>query len=124
IADDVNVSGSITVSDDAYVETQRSNVAGNITLTDAFGSRLEESGIAGDVLTKSDDQGASGFVFVFNSDVAADVASRDGEMMLDGAEISGDVLSQDSLYTEVHESFIDGKLVVDKNEQRSVICGA
>ena len=125
IAEDVTIGGRVVAAEDAYFEATTSSVGGEVILRAAYGSYFDNTDVGARVLTTPNaNVDAGGFVYTFESDFAANLVSRSGEVFVESTEIGGAVNSNASLYTDVYESFVDGRMHVRNNELGSVVCAS
>lgn len=125
IAQDATIEGRVVAADNAYFEAINSTVGGQVALNGAYGSYLDNSDLSDRVITRpggSSDIG--GFVYTFETDIAGNLVSRSGELFVESTEIGGTVNSRSSLYTDLYESFVDGRMIVRGNELGSVVCAS
>ena len=65
------------------------------------------------------------FLFAERTTIAGNVAADAGEVRLDRTtQVTGNVSSTGTYYTDVHDSFVDGTLSVRGSATGSVVCGS
>ncbi|HET7329093.1 MAG TPA: hypothetical protein VFJ14_17620 [Nocardioidaceae bacterium] len=125
LADGATIGGRVAANNNAYFEAVGSTVDGEVVLNGAYGSYLESSDLGARVLTRPNaitDTG--GFVYTFQSSVSGSLVSRSAELFVEASEIGGTVNSRNSLYADLYESFVDGRVLVRNNERGGVVCAS
>lgn len=120
----VTVKGRIVVGRDGYLETADTQVAGDVVLSGAFGGYLQSSTIGGR-LRSAPAAGASqgGLLYLADVDVTGDLRSTADEVSLEASTVAGNLMSTDSRYTDLTNSFVDGTFTVSGSALGSVLCG-
>ncbi|SDD45444.1 hypothetical protein [Auraticoccus monumenti] len=123
VMNDVTVEGNVAAAENAYLEAVGSTVSGQVALRGAFGAYIDGSSVAGNVATRTTatvDQ--AGFVLTNDAELGGNLIADAGEVLLEASAVEGNVSSVGSYYTDVYESFIDGKVTVTGNELGGVFC--
>ncbi len=119
----VTVEGNVVAQDNAYVEAVGSEVAGRVNLNGAFGAYVEDTEVAGNFATRpSNTNDTGGFVLTAGSTIGGNLVSDAGEVLLETSEVAGNLNSTGSYYTDLYESYVDGRLNVTDNELGGVAC--
>lgn len=125
VTQNATIEGEVRVNQDGYLDTFETEVSDRVILRGAFGSFLATTTLGDDLVARpAGDTESAGFVATDDVDAAGSVQVTSGELLLDSSAIAGDVISRDSLYTDVYDTFIDGRLQSIANEQGSVVCAS
>lgn len=125
VAENAVIEGQLSGAVNAYIEMVGGTVGGQVVLSGAYGAYLESTEAADRVLTRpGGGSEVGGFIYTSGAGIAGDVISRSGELFIEGSDVAGSIDSRGSAYTDVHETFIDGSLVVRGNQLGSVVCGS
>jgi hypothetical protein len=117
--------GEVAVELDGYLDATDTTVTGRIVLAPGgFGMHLRDSETGAVTVRPQGDTAIQGFLFLDDSTVNGDVTSGVGEFSLTGAEITGNLSTDGTYYTDLVDSFLDGTLTVANNATGSVVCGS
>lgn len=123
IADGAIFQGRVAAANDAYFEASNgTKIAGTLVLNGAYGAYLEDAGLDGKLRSTSLAD-APALVYAFNSDLGGAISSNGDELFVEQSSVAGSVDSVGSVYSDVYQSFVDGKLTVSGSALGSVICG-
>lgn len=123
VMNDVTVEGNVSAAENAYVEAVASDVSGQVALRGAFGAYIDGTSVAGNVATRTTDTvDQAGFVLTNDAELGGNLISDAGEVLVEASEVEGNINSADSYYTDVYESFVDGKVTVSGSELGGVFC--
>jgi hypothetical protein len=120
------ISGEIQVAADGYLDAGDTTVGGGIDLASGgYGVFLKDTGTGSITVRAKGSATNDSFLFAENAAVDGTVTAAAGEIRLDrGTEVTGNVSSTGSYYTDVHDSFVDGTLSVLNSGTGSVVCGS
>lgn len=119
------VHGEVRVAAGGYLDATDTTVDGPIVLAaGGFGVFLLDSETARVTIQPRGTAPTVGFLFVEGSTIEGNVISSAGEVRVAGTEVTGNVSTSGTAYTDVHDSFVDGTLSVLNNEIGSVVCGS
>jgi len=120
------LSGEVQVAADGYLDATNTQIGGGIDLASGgYGVFLKDASAGAVTVRAKGSATIDSFLFVENSTVDGTVTASAGEVRLDrGSEITGNVTSTGSYYTDVHDSFVDGTLSVLNSATGSVVCGS
>lgn len=125
IAEDATFEGDVRVRTNAYFEAFQTDVSGRVVLVGSFGTFLTSSSVGDDIRARTTaDVDYAGFVFADDVDASARVIVDAGELLVDQSVVVGDVIARDSLYADIYDSFVDGRVRSVRNEQGSVVCSS
>lgn len=110
------VDGNLTVQADGFVDSIGSQVRGTTRLRDAFGAVVESSDVRALSVI------GSGFLISDRSTHAGNVISQDSQTVVLSSRISGDIRTTGDVLTDLHDSVVTGRMVVDQSELGSVTC--
>ncbi|MPZ25281.1 MAG: hypothetical protein GEV12_02205 [Micromonosporaceae bacterium] len=110
------VDGDLTAHAASFVDLIGGTVRGTTRLRDAFGGVVESS----DVQQVS--VAGSGFLITDRSTHGASLVSQGSQTVVLSGRINGDVRTSGDVLTDLHDSVITGRLVVDQAELGSVTC--
>jgi hypothetical protein len=121
-----HIDGSILVSVDGYLDATDTTVGGGVVLASGgFGTFLRRTRIGSATVQAKGSATNDSFLFAEQTTVAGTVTADSGEIRLDRtSQVTGDVTSTGSFYTDVHDSFVDGNLSVRNSVTGSVVCGS
>ena len=123
VMNDVTVEGNVSAAENSYVEAVTSSVSGQVALRGAFGAYIDGTSVAGNVATRPTAAVTqAGFVLTNDAELGGNLISSAGEVLLETSELEGNLSSTGSYYTDVYESFVDGKVTVTGNELGGVFC--
>ncbi|MFJ6671866.1 hypothetical protein ACIQMJ_12230 [Actinosynnema sp. NPDC091369] len=119
------VNGEVRVAADGYLDSTGTRVDGSVTLASGgFGLYLSDTDVGGVVVEPKGSAAIEGFLFVERgSTVDGDLTAGVGEVSVTGSEVTGDVSTTATYFTDLHDSFVDGTLSVLNNPTGSVVCG-
>lgn len=120
------VNGDIRVAGDGYLDATGTTVGGQILL-EPGGFGLYLRGVSSGPVTVRPRGSAvvEGFLLAENVTVEGGVTANVGEVRLDRtSQVTGNVSTSGTYYTDVHDSFVDGTLSVLNNATGSVVCGS
>jgi hypothetical protein len=120
------ISGEIQVAADGYLDAGNTVVGGGIDLaTGGYGVFLEDTGTGSITVRPKGSATIDSFLFAENAAVDGTVTASAGEVRLDRTtEVTGNVSTTGTYYTDVHDSFVDGTLSVLNSATGSVVCGS
>jgi cytoskeletal protein CcmA (bactofilin family) len=120
------ISGEIQVAADGYLDAGNTTVGGGIDLaTGGYGVFLEDTGTGSITVRPKGSATIDSFLFAENAAVDGTVTANAGEVRLDrSTEVTGNVSTTGTYYTDVHDSFVDGTLSVLNSATGSVVCGS
>lgn len=121
ITTDVTIEGEVRVTGNAYLEMDQST-SGPIVLRGSFGTFLTDTEHDGDINAASGSEDYAGFVITDGAGVAGNVTVREGELLLENSDVTGDVIGRDGLYADLYTTFVDGEVRSLRNEDGSVVC--
>jgi hypothetical protein len=120
------ISGEILVAADGYLDAGDTTVGGGIDLASGgYGVFLKDTGTGSITVRPKGSATIDSFLFAENAAIDGTVTASAGEIRLDrGTEVTGNLGSTGSYYTDVHDSFVDGTLSVLNSATGSVVCGS
>jgi hypothetical protein len=120
------ISGDIQVAADGYLDAGDTAVGGGIDLASGgYGVFLRDSGTASITVRAKGAATIDSFLFTENAAVDGTVTANAGEVRLDRTtEVTGNVSTAGTYYTDLHDSFVDGTLSVLNSATGSVVCGS
>lgn len=120
------ISGEIQIAADGYLDAGDTTVGGGIDLASGgYGVFLKDTGTGSITVRAKGSATIDSFLFAENAAIDGTVTANAGEIRLDrGTEVTGNVGSTGSYYTDVHDSFVDGTLSVLNSATGSVVCGS
>jgi hypothetical protein len=123
---DGTVSGEIQIASDGYLDAVGTSIGGQVTLAaGGYGAFLKSTESGPVTVQPKGSAGTDGFFFAENTTVDGNVQAGAGEVRLDRtSQVTGNVSTSGTYYTDVHDSFVDGTLSVLNNATGSVVCGS
>ncbi|MEV4639526.1 hypothetical protein AB0J80_19445 [Actinoplanes sp. NPDC049548] len=120
------LSGEIQVAADGYLDATDTTVGGGIELASGgYGIFLKNARSGAVTVRAKGSATIDSFLFVEQSTVEGTVTANAGEVRLDRTtQVTGNVSSTGTYYTDVHDSFVDGTLSVLNSATGSVVCGS
>ncbi|MEV4351887.1 hypothetical protein AB0J83_46130, partial [Actinoplanes sp. NPDC049596] len=118
--------GDVRIAGNGYFDASDTTVAGPVVLAaGGYGVFLKDAASGAVTVRAKGTTTVDSFLFVEGSSVTGSVNVQAGEVRLDaGSEVSGNVSSTGTYYTDVHDSFVDGTLSVLNSATGSVVCGS
>ncbi|GAA1617830.1 hypothetical protein [Actinoplanes couchii] len=126
VTDGVRIAGDLQILGDGYLDSKGTTVNGSVELAaGGYGVYLRESTTGSVAVRPQGSAPGESFLFVEASNVSGTVNAQAGQVRLDrGSEVSESVSTNNTHYTDVHDSFVDGALSVLNSQTGSVICGS
>lgn len=120
------ISGEILVAADGYLDAGDTAVGGGIDLASGgYGMYLEDTTTGSITVRPKGSATIDSFLFAENAGIDGTVTANAGEIRLDRTtEVTGNVSTTGTHYTDVHDSFVDGTLSVLNSATGSVVCGS
>jgi hypothetical protein len=120
------ISGEVQVAADGYLDAGDTAVGGGIELASGgYGVFLEDTGTGSITVRPKGAATIDSFLFTENAMIDGTVTANAGEVRLDRTtQVTGNVSTTGSYYTDVHDSFVDGTLSVLNSATGSVVCGS
>ena len=122
IGEGVSIEGRVVGAADSYVDLLDSTVAGDLRMNSAYGAVVEGSAIDGRVTSRAAEEAPIGFMFALESELGENLVARAGEVYVENSVVAGTVNSREAVYTDIYDTFIDGRLVVGENAEGSMLC--
>jgi len=121
-----HISGEIQVAADGYLDAGDTDVGGGIDLASGgYGVFLKDTGTGSITVRPKGSATIDSFLFTENAGIDGTVTANAGEVRLDlTTEVTGNVSTTGTYYTDVHDSFVDGTLSVLNSATGSVVCGS
>jgi len=121
-----HISGEIQVAADGYLDAGDTDVGGGIDLASGgYGVFLKDTGTGSITVRPKGSATIDSFLFTENAGIDGTVTASAGEVRLDlTTEVTGNVSTTGTYYTDVHDSFVDGTLSVLNSATGSVVCGS
>ncbi|MFI5492221.1 hypothetical protein [Actinoplanes sp. NPDC051859] len=119
-------SGDIHVAADGYLDASDTTVAGGIELASgAYGAFLRDARSGAVTVRAKGSTTIDSFLFTEGATIEGNVTASAGEVRLDKTtQVTGNLSSSGTYYTDVHDSFVDGTLSVLNSATGSVVCGS
>jgi hypothetical protein len=120
------ISGEIQVAPDGYLDAGDTTIGGSIDLaTGGFGVYLKDAETGSITVRAKGSATTDSFLFAEHASIDGTVTAAAGEIHLDqGTEVTGNVGTTGTYYTDVISSFVDGTLSVLNSATGSVVCGS
>jgi hypothetical protein len=121
-----SLAGTVNVAGNGYLDASDTTIGGATVLAaGGYGIFLKDAGTANVTVRPKGATAIDSFLFVEGTSVTGTVNAQAGEVRLDrNTEVSANVTTTGTYYTDVHDSFIDGSLSVLNSANGSVICGS
>lgn len=121
-----HISGEIQVAADGYLDAGDTDVGGGIDLASGgFGVFLKDTGTGSITVRPKGSATIDSFLFAENAGIDGTVTANAGEVRLYlTTEVTGNVSTTGTYYTDVNDSFVDGTLSVLNSSTGSVVCGS
>ncbi|WP_435207633.1 hypothetical protein [Micromonospora sp. bgisy143] len=120
------VSGEVRVAADGYLDATETTVDGQVVLAaGGYGIYLSDASTGALTVRPKGSATIDSFLFAEASTISGNVTVGAGEVRLDGGtQVTRNVSSTGTYYTDVHDSFVDGTLSVLNSATGSVVCGS
>ncbi|MFF0234513.1 hypothetical protein [Micromonospora sp. NPDC005254] len=120
------VSGEVRVAADGYLDATETSVDGQVVLAaGGYGVFLKDAQTGAVTVRPKGSATIDSFLFAEAATIAGNVTVGAGEVRLDrGTQVTRNVSSTGTYYTDVHDSFVDGTLSVLNSATGSVVCGS
>ncbi|WP_147919135.1 hypothetical protein [Ruania zhangjianzhongii] len=122
IGEGVSIDGQVVGAADSYVDLLDSTVTGDLRMNNAYGAVVEGSAIDGRVTSRAGEEAPVGFLFAIEAELGENLTARAGEVYVENSVVAGTVNSRETVYTDIYDTFIDGRLVVGENAEGSMLC--
>jgi hypothetical protein len=126
VIDGGRISGEVQVAADGYLDAGDTEIGGGIDLASGgYGVFLKDTGTGSVTVRPKGAATIDSFLFAENAGIDGTVTANAGEVRLDlTTEVTGNVSTTGTYYTDVHDSFVDGTLSVLNSATGSVVCGS
>lgn len=111
------VNGNVVARNNAYIDVFDTAVNGSVRLASAFGLNMDTSGAAAAITANNAE-----FTYLFDSDARSTFRVNGGEAFLEGARMTGDVTTMDTLYTDVFDSVLYRDTSISGADQGALLC--
>ncbi|MFC3384097.1 hypothetical protein [Couchioplanes azureus] len=120
------LSGEIQVAADGYLDATDTTIGGAIELASGgYGTFLRNVHSGAVTVGTKGSATVDSFLFTERSTIEGNVTTSAGEVRLDRTtQVTGNVSSSGTYYTDLHDSFVDGTLSVLNSATGSVVCGS
>ncbi|MEU8165101.1 hypothetical protein AB0B97_01190 [Micromonospora sp. NPDC049004] len=120
------VSGEVRVAADGYLDATETSVDGQVVLAaGGYGVYLSNAQTGAVTVRPKGSATIDSFLFAEAATIGGNVTVGAGEVRLDGGtQVTRNVSSTGTYYTDVHDSFVDGTLSVLNSATGSVVCGS
>ncbi|MGC4853504.1 hypothetical protein ACLQ24_08925 [Micromonospora sp. DT4] len=120
------VSGEVRVAADGYLDATETTVDGQVVLAaGGYGLFLSDAQTGALTVRPKGSATIDSFLFAEASTIGGNVTVGAGEVRLDdGTQVTRNLSSTGTYYTDVHDSFVDGTLSVLNSATGSVVCGS
>ncbi|MEU7926770.1 hypothetical protein [Micromonospora sp. NPDC049107] len=120
------VSGEVRIAADGYLDATETTVDGQVVLAaGGYGVFLSDARTGALTVRPKGSATIDSFLFAEASTIGGNVTVGAGEVRLDqGTQVTRNVSSTGTYYTDVHDSFVDGTLSVLNSATGSVVCGS
>ncbi|WP_433460957.1 hypothetical protein [Micromonospora sp. CA-248212] len=120
------VSGEVRIAADGYLDATETTVDGQVVLAaGGYGVFLSDARTGALTVRPKGSATIDSFLFAEASTISGNVTVGAGEVRLDqGTQVTRNVSSTGTYYTDVHDSFVDGTLSVLNSATGSVVCGS
>ncbi|MFY1614799.1 hypothetical protein [Micromonospora sp. WMMD736] len=120
------VSGEVRVAADGYLDATETTVDGQVVLAaGGYGVYLSDASTGALTVRPKGSATIDSFLFAEASTISGNVTVGAGEVRLDGGtQVTRNLSSTGTYYTDVHDSFVDGTLSVLNSATGSVVCGS
>jgi hypothetical protein len=121
-----NLAGQVNVAGNGYLDASDTSIGGPVVLAaGGYGVYLKDASSGNVTVRAKGTTTIDSFLFVEGTSITGTVNAQAGEVRLDAnTEISGNVTTNGSYYTDVHDSFVDGTVSVLNSANGSVLCGS
>ncbi|BCJ50864.1 hypothetical protein Asp14428_23390 [Actinoplanes sp. NBRC 14428] len=119
-------SGEVQVAADGYLDATDTTVGGGIELASGgYGVFLKNARSGAVTVRAKGSSTIDSFLYTERATIDGTVTAGAGEVRLDDTtQVTGNVSSTGTYYTDVHDSFVDGTLSVLNSATGSVVCGS
>lgn len=116
----------VQIAANGYYDATNTAVTGQITLAaGGFGIFMRDSGAAQVTVQPKGTATNEGFLFLQHVTVNGNVTSSVGDFRVDtGSQITGNISTDGTFYSDIQDSFVDGTLSVSNAAAGSVVCGS
>jgi hypothetical protein len=116
----------VQVAADAYFDATATTVGSQIVLAPGgFGAFLRDTTTGNLVVQPKGEATTEGFLFIDHVTVNGTLTSSAGEVRVDnGSQLTGNVSTAGTFYTDLRDSFVDGTVSVSGASAGSLVCGS
>lgn len=120
---DSSVAERVVVQSDAYFDSTGSEVGGNVVSNGGYGVYLDDSAVAGNYVGKAGED-ADPFLYSYDTAIDGRVTIGQGLAHLQTVTVGGNLLSENSQYTDILDSTIAKDVTVTGAAEGSALCGS
>ncbi|MDI6104199.1 hypothetical protein QLQ12_36975 [Actinoplanes sp. NEAU-A12] len=126
VIDGGRTDGTIRISADGYLDARGTTIGGTVVLASGgYGVFLKNAASGAVTVRPKGAAGVDGFLFTEGARITGTVTAQGGEVRLgEGTEVTGNLNSSGTYYTDLHDSFVDGTLSVLNSGTGTVVCGS
>jgi hypothetical protein len=116
----------VQIAANGFLDARNTTVTGQVVLAPGgFGIVLRDSQTGNVTVQPKGSATLEGFAFLEHTKVTGNVTASVGEVRVDqGSEVTGNIGTDGTNYTDLHDSFVDGTLSVLNSTDGSVVCGS
>ncbi|MEV6601114.1 hypothetical protein AB0M36_30315 [Actinoplanes sp. NPDC051346] len=120
------LSGQIQIAADGYLDATDTTIGGAVELASGGYGIFLRNVHSGEVTIRAKGTATiDSFLFAEHTTIEGNVATNAGEVRLDRTtQVTGNVSSSGTYYTDLHDSFVDGTFSVLNSATGSVVCGS
>ena len=126
VIDGGRTDGTVRVSADGYLDARGTTIGGTVVLAaGGYGVFLKNAATGAVTVRPKGTTTVDSFLFTESARITGTVNAQGGEVRLgDGTEITGNLTSSGTHYTDLHDSFVDGTMSVLNSGTGTVVCGS
>ena len=121
-----SLAGEVKVAGNGYLDASDTTIGGPVVMAaGGYGVFLKDAASGNVTVRPKGTTTIDSFLFVEGTSITGTVNAQAGEVRLDrNTEVSGNVSTTGTYYTDVHDSFVDGSVSVLNSANGSVLCGS
>ncbi|GAA0421225.1 hypothetical protein Aca07nite_10690 [Actinoplanes capillaceus] len=126
VIDGGRTDGTIRVAADGYLDARATTIGGTVVLASGgYGVFLKDAASGAITVRPKGTAPIDSFLFTEGARITGTVNTQGGEVRLgEATEVTGNLVSSGTYYTDLHDSFVDGTLSVLNSGTGAVVCGS
>ena len=122
VGNGLTVNGNVAVQEDGYLDLVETTVGGNVVNRGAYGIYLDYTDV--NAYTATANVNPDSFLWTYESSFSGRVLATGGSLLLESSHAERFVETNETTYTDVLDSVVEGALTVNDSEYGVMVCGS